>query len=154
MRFAPLLAALLLTPTLACAAGAGQLSVTSGRAGLVIRGKASGSDALVPGILAGAAILIGAGQLGRSVDAFADERAYLLVDATPPEAQVFLDGRPLGPAGQLVARAVPLARGRHAVEVVAQGFEPYGARFTADPSFPIRLRVTLAPSEPRRDGIR
>jgi hypothetical protein len=35
--------------------------------------------------------------------------------------------------------------GRHAVVIVARGFRPYVARFAADPSFPVRIRVALAP---------
>ncbi len=70
--------------------------------------------------------------------------AYLIVDATPRDAQVFLDGQLLGTAGELVARAFPLTPGRHAVEIVAPGFRPYGAQFRVAPgSFPVRLQVAL-----------
>jgi hypothetical protein len=71
---------------------------------------------------------------------------YLIVDATPSEAQVFLDGRLLGTAQQLVARALLLTPGSHAVEVVAPGYDPYVAQFTVAPgAFPIRFRVALSP---------
>lgn len=73
-----------------------------------------------------------------------DQESFLIVDATPGDAQVFLDGRRLGTAGQLVAHALPLSPGRHAVVIVARGFQPYVARFAADPTFPVRLRVALA----------
>ncbi len=71
--------------------------------------------------------------------------SYLIVDVTPLDAQVFLDGRWLGSAGQLVARAFPLSPGSHGVEIVAPGFRPYVTVFTVDPSFPRRLRVALQP---------
>ncbi len=71
---------------------------------------------------------------------------YLIVDAHPLEAQVFLDGRLLGTGRDLVARAFPLAAGRHAVEIVAPGFLPYIAQFgVAQGSFPVRFRVALRP---------
>ncbi len=71
---------------------------------------------------------------------------YLIVDATPRDAEVFLDGRLLGPAADLVARAFPLAPGRHAIEIVAPGFQPYLAQFrVAEGSFPVRFRVGLRP---------
>ena len=75
----------------------------------------------------------------------ADEESFLIVDATPSEAQVVLDGQALGSAGELLARAVAVARGQHTVEIAAKGFRPSVARFVADPSFPARVRVALAP---------
>ena len=69
---------------------------------------------------------------------------YLIVDASPLEVQVFLDGRLLGTGRDLVARAFPLAPGRHAIEIVAPGFRPYVAQFTTSPdSFHVRFRVAL-----------
>ncbi len=74
-----------------------------------------------------------------------DDQRFLIVDALPSEAQVFLDGHLLGTAGQLIARALPIAPGRHALEVVAPGFRPYIAVFSTDPSgFPRRIRTRLA----------
>jgi len=71
---------------------------------------------------------------------------YLIVDAHPLEAQVFLDGHLLGTGHDLVARAFPLAPGRHAVEIIAPGFRPYLAQFgVAQGSFPVRFRVALRP---------
>jgi len=74
---------------------------------------------------------------------FASE-SFLIVDATPAEAQVFLDGRFLGSAADLLARALPLAPGRHTAQVIAPGFRPYIAQFGADPSFSTRVRVALS----------
>ena len=71
--------------------------------------------------------------------------SFLVVDALPLEAQVFLDGRPFGSAAQLMAHAFPLAPGRHTVGVVAPGFKPYSAQFVADLSFSTRLRIVLSP---------
>jgi PEGA domain len=71
--------------------------------------------------------------------------SFLIVDARPLEAQVFLDGRPFGSAAQLMAHAFPLAPGRHIVWVVAPGFKPYSAQFVADSSFSTRLRIALFP---------
>jgi|SRR5215831_4598507 len=74
-----------------------------------------------------------------------DDASFLIVDATPAEAQVFLDGRFLGTAADLLARALPLAPGRHIAQVVAPGFTPYVIRFAAEPSFSTRLRAALSP---------
>ena len=73
-----------------------------------------------------------------------DDQTFLIVDATPAGAQVFLDGRLLGSAADLLARALPLAPGGHSVQIIAPGFKPYRAQFAADPSFSTRLRVALA----------
>ncbi len=75
----------------------------------------------------------------------ADQESFLIVDVTPSEAEVVLDGQALGSAGELLARAVAVARGHHTVEIAAKGFRPSVARFVADPSFPARVRVALAP---------
>src|SRR5215467_14155012 len=74
-----------------------------------------------------------------------DDASFLIVDAAPAEAQVFLDGRFLGTAADLLARALPLAPGRHFAQVIAPGFTPYVIRFAAEPSFSTRLRAALSP---------
>jgi len=71
--------------------------------------------------------------------------SFLIVDAMPLEAQVFLDGRLFGSATQLMAHAFPLAPGRHIVSVVATGFKPYSVPFVADPIFSTHLRIALSP---------
>jgi hypothetical protein len=73
-----------------------------------------------------------------------DDASFLIVDATPAEDQVFLDGRLLGSAADLLARALPLAPGRHTAQIIAPGFKPYRAQFGADPIFSTHLRVTLS----------
>ena len=73
------------------------------------------------------------------------DSAFVIVDATPLDARVVLDGRLLGTSREVMARAFPVARGRHAVDVVAKGFRPYRAQFPVDGTFPARLRVALRP---------
>jgi hypothetical protein len=70
---------------------------------------------------------------------------FVVIEATPPEAQVFLDGHLLGVARDLVVRAFRLTRGQHTVAVTALGFRPYSARFDVQPSFPTQLRIALVP---------
>jgi hypothetical protein len=72
-------------------------------------------------------------------------RAFLILDATPGDAEVFVDGRSLGSAGALVARALPISPGRHWLEIASPGFQPFSAQFIASPTFPARLRVALVP---------
>lgn len=80
--------------------------------------------------------LIGIGRAGPS---------FLVIDATPAHAQVFLDGRLLGSAQELVARAFPVQPGRHTVEILASGFRPYRVQLNVDPTFSSRLHVSLRP---------
>lgn len=72
-------------------------------------------------------------------------QAFVIIDATPADAQVFLDGRLLGPARQLIARAFPVKPGRHTVEVISPGYKPYHTEFAVERSLPTRLRVALQP---------
>ena len=89
-----------------------------GPAGLSVRGRFSG------------------GERGDST--------FLIVDATPPDARVYLDGRLLGVAGELVAHALPVSYGPHAVHVIAPGFRPWATRVVVDGTFPVRVRATLS----------
>ena len=73
-----------------------------------------------------------------------DGLSFLIVDAGPAPALVFLDDRSLGSAAELVARALPVAPGRHTVWVVAPGFTPCSADFVAT-GFSTHLRITLSP---------
>lgn len=115
-----------------------------GRAGLAARGRFSGSAAgIAAGAFAGAAIMFGAAGEAYRWGGWPGDSTFLIVDATPPDAHVYLDGRRLGLAGELVARALPVSYGPHAVQIVAPGFRPWAARFVADGSFPVRLRATL-----------
>jgi hypothetical protein len=81
-----------------------------------------------------------------SLDAIGlESESLLVVDARPGSAQVFLDGRPLGTAGELLARALPLAPGSHVVAIVAPAYRPWIARVAADPPYSTRIRVALVP---------
>ena len=115
-----------------------------GPAGLSVRGRFSGGDAAVAGgVFGGAALIFGAAGEAYRGDGWRGDSTFLIVDATPPDAQVYLDGRRLGLAGELVALALPVSYGRHTVHVVAPGYRPWAAQFVADGSFPVRLRPEL-----------
>jgi hypothetical protein len=134
--------ATLLLVALALADGAS----AGGRAGLFVRGTFSGSAAAVAGgVFGGAAMTFGAAGTAYRWEASPGDSTFLIVDATPPTADVYLDGRRLGSAGELVARALPVSYGPHAVHVVAPGFRPWLTRFVVDGSFPVRVRATLSP---------
>jgi hypothetical protein len=138
--------AALLLAALASADGAS----AGGRGGLFVRGTFSGSDAAVAGgAFAGAAMVFGAAGAAYPWETWRGDSTFLIVDATPPTADVYLDGRRLGTAGELLARALPVPYGPHAVHVVAPGFKPWLARFVVDGSFPVRLRATLSPDPSR-----
>jgi len=62
-----------------------------------------------------------------------------------PMPKCFSTASRIGSARELIARALPVTRGRHAIAVLAPGFRPYIAQFDADPSFPTRVRVVLVP---------
>ncbi|MFQ5897011.1 MAG: PEGA domain-containing protein [Candidatus Methylomirabilia bacterium] len=73
------------------------------------------------------------------------EQGFVIIDATPLEAQIFVDGRLLGSTQEVVARAFPLLPGKHTVKIIAPGFRPYDAEFTIDSEVSTRLRVALQP---------
>jgi hypothetical protein len=115
-----------------------------GPGGLSVRGRFSGSDAAIAGgVFGGAALIFGAAGEAYYWERGRGDSTFLIVDATPPDASVYLDGRRLGLAGELVARALPVSYGLHAVHVVAPGFRPWAAQFVADGSFPVRVRAAL-----------
>jgi hypothetical protein len=123
----------------------GEGAVAGGRAGFAARGRFGGSEAgVAAGAFAGAAVIFGAAGESYRWNGWAGDSTFLIVDATPPDAHVYLDGRRLGLAGELVARALPVAYGPHAVHIVATGFRPWAAQFVADGSFPVRLRAALS----------
>jgi hypothetical protein len=112
--------------------------------GLSIHGRISNGQATAStGAVAAGALMFGA-AMGSNDEGWRDDPALFTVDATPADALVYLDGRFLGVAGELLARALPVAFGPHLIQVVAPGFRPWAERFVADGSFPTRIRATLA----------
>jgi hypothetical protein len=72
--------------------------------------------------------------------------AFLIVDARPLDAQVFLDGKPLGTARDVMARALPVETGDHVLLIVHPGFRPFTVRFPSSPgAYPAIIRTTLIP---------
>ena len=118
------------------AAGAG--------AAFVFRGSSGGSKVTVAGFAVGG-LPLGYGSSGEPYAGWYEDPATLIVDVSPPGAQVFLDGRPLGTAGELVAQALPVALGPHVLQVQAPGFRTRSWQFHADGSFPVRVRAMLNP---------
>jgi len=71
---------------------------------------------------------------------------YLVVDVTPPDAEVYLDGRWLGAARTLSRGQIPILPGKHTLTVLRPGYRAYVAGFIARPvGIPTRLRVVLLP---------
>jgi hypothetical protein len=137
-----LVAALVAAVILPDAAGAG------GPAGFVFRGSSSRGVAVGSGVAVGAfgalALGFGAAGVGYRESGWRDDPAFLIVDVTPPDAHVYLDGRRLGTAGELVARALAVALGVHTVHVQAPGRRARAVQFLADGTFPIHIRAALA----------
>jgi PEGA domain len=72
---------------------------------------------------------------------------FLIVDARPLDAQIFLDGKPLGTARELMALGLPVEPGTHALQIVHPGFKPFATHFSANPrAYPAIIRVTLVPA--------
>jgi PEGA domain len=116
-----------------------------GRAGLSVRGRLSGGNAgVAAGAFGGAALLFGAAGAAERSPGWPDEAPVLIVDATPAQAQVYLDGRRLGAAGDLVALALPVSPGRHVLHVIAPGYRPSVQPFIASATF-VRIRAALTP---------
>lgn len=116
--------------------------------GLHVRVQLKANDSAVAAgalVLAGLVVLSQSGHGGRLEPITRLDTGLVIIDARPPEVQVFLDGRLLGSARQLVARALPVPPGRHAMKIVAPGFRPYRTDFTVDAAFPTRLRIALQP---------
>ena len=108
--------------------------------GPIGKGQANASTAAV----AGAALMFGGSAMSESGWGWRDDPALLIVDAWPASAWVYLDGRPLGSAGDLIARALPVEYGVHVIQIVAPGYLQWAERFVADGGFPTRIRATLA----------
>lgn len=71
---------------------------------------------------------------------------YLVIDVTPSDANVYLDGRWLGAARTLSHAQIPILPGKRTVAIVRPGYRAYVAEFIARPiGIPTRLRVVLVP---------
>jgi hypothetical protein len=123
--------------------GPAERAAAGGPAGFFFFGTFSGSQAAVAGAAFGATALGFAANYEAERLRPLDEIPLLIVDASPPDAQVYLDGRRLGAAGELVALALPVPPGPHTLQVVAPGHRPWARAFYADGYFPMRLRLVL-----------
>ena len=103
------------------------------------KGQATAGTAAV----AGTAIALGGWSMGEGWMGWREDPPLLIVDATPLTAWVYLDGQPIGSAGDLIARGLPVAYGPHVIQIVAPGYQQWAERFFADGSFPTRIRATL-----------
>ena len=119
------------------AAGGFAFAVVGGR--LVAVG--SGSGAIAVGALG---MAIGADMSTRSLGT--PIPSLLVVEAVPLDAEVTLDGRPVGTARERASYALDLAPGRHTIRITAPGHKPLIAGFVADPAgFMTKIRAVLAP---------
>jgi tetratricopeptide (TPR) repeat protein len=87
---------------------------------------------------------LGACGGGRRPAAEESAPAELLVEVLPPDAQVVLDGRPLGPG----SRAVPAPGPRpepHLLRVEADGYEPVERQLAEDDLAGVRVGAALRP---------
>jgi hypothetical protein len=138
---APMLACLMLVTSSVVDAG-GMRGAPPGLTiqGPIGKGQANASTAAV----AGAALVFGGWWASEIGMGWREDPALLIVDAWPASAWVYLDGRPIGSAGELIARALPVAYGPHVIQIVAPGYQQWAERFISDGGFPTRIRATLA----------
>ncbi len=122
------------------AAGASRGTTRGGKTGTTAAMATTGSRVTHDRKVAG---MRGVGGFHGFGSAGVDAQSFLIVDATPAAAEVFLDGRFLGSAADLLARALPIEPGRHTAYIIAPGFKPYRAQFAADPNISTRLRAAL-----------
>ena len=126
----------LATPGLA-AAGGFSFAVVGGR--LVAVG--SGSGAVAVGALG---MAMGASMSARSLGT--PIPSLLVVEALPLDAEVTLDGKPVGTARERASYALDLTPGRHTITITAPGHQPLTAGFVADPGgFMTKIRAVLVP---------
>jgi hypothetical protein len=77
---------------------------------------------------------------------------FMVLDATPVDAQVAIDGRPTGRARDYVGQVLYLRTGVHTVEVFAKGYVTASHRIKVEPGFPAYVRVALRQDVPRVAG--
>jgi hypothetical protein len=73
------------------------------------------------------------------------EPAFITIDATPVDAYVYLDGRPLGSISEVGSRAIFVTRGTHTVVIVAPGMRPYRQDLVLRDGAPQFVRTVLLP---------
>jgi len=110
--------------------------------GLSVHGRfGKGHAASGMGAAAGA-LVFGAGSMWDDTG-WREDPPVFTIDAMPPNAWVYLDGRYLGIAGELLAQALPVPFGPHVLQVAAPGYYPWAAQFYADGGYPTRLQANL-----------
>ena len=126
----------LATPGLA-AAGGFAFAVVGGR---LVAGR-SGRGAVAVGALG---IAMGADMSARSLGP--PIPSLLVIEAVPLDAEVTLDGKPVGTARERASYALDLAPGQHTIRITAPGHKPLTGRFVADPGgFMTKIRAVLVP---------
>jgi len=75
-------------------------------------------------------------------------RGLLRINASPPDAAVYLDGEFLASANELARLhgAIPVAEGTHVIEVVRPGFEAESQQIFVGTDQPVRVRLDLRSS--------
>ncbi len=72
----------------------------------------------------------------------------LYINALPIDAQVLLDGVPIGFANDLEARAVETRPGMHILTFEAPGYEPTAVRVRVVRDWTTRVRLYMVPARP------
>lgn len=87
----------------------------------------------------------GPGEARRAETAL--EQGLLRIEASPADAAVYLDGEFLARADELgrMHGALPVALGRHLIEVVRPGFEGQRTEVQVDAEKPVKVTIDLSP---------
>jgi hypothetical protein len=73
------------------------------------------------------------------------EPLFITIDATPPDAYVYLDGRPLGEVREVSSRVLFVTSGPHTVVIVAPGMRPFRRDLVVQDGSPQLVRAILRP---------
>jgi len=138
-RALPLLAALtVLAPVGPAAAGGFIFAIAAG--GIVAAGSGAGAAAV-----AGLGLVMSQAGYQRP---WAPEPSLLLVEATPLDAEITLNGKAAGTARERGSYPLSLPPGLHTITIEAPGHQPLTRRFIIDGSgYMAKVRVVLAPAE-------
>jgi len=77
------------------------------------------------------------------------DSSTLTVAALPLQAEVRLDGVPLGSAHDLIARTLPMIPGDHVVEISAPGYVPALVNVTGLANWASHVHIELVPDRGR-----